>query len=58
VSSGLVGKTIPEKRCIGPVIFHNNVLSTYRLEISRAHPQVLGRFKLLLRSLQMGLRTD
>jgi hypothetical protein len=38
VSSGLVGKTIPEKRCIGPVILHTNVL-TYRLEISRAPPE-------------------
>ena len=38
VSSGLVGKTIPEKRCIGPAILHNNVL-TYCLEISRVPPE-------------------
>jgi hypothetical protein len=56
VSSALVGKIISKKTCIGPVIFHNNVLGTYRLEISRAHPQVLRSD--YWTPLQMGLSSE
>ena len=44
---GLVGKTIPKKTCIKPVILHNNVL-TYHIEIFRVSLQVLGGSKPLL----------